>query len=132
MALPTIVPSPTPDDAENASDMDVKSSGADEPAARNVAPATSSESSSASEIASSAGAKYSSQMIATPRKMYSARRNHATATPGEASSCAHMPPLSSSSCPRVAFDSAPSARCRPPALGASASASAGDHAAGSR
>ena len=57
IAEPTIVPRPTPDELANASLSDVKSSGADEPAARNVAPATSPESSSASEISSSAGEK---------------------------------------------------------------------------
>ena len=43
---------------------DVKSSGAEEPAAMKVAPATSSDSSSFSEIASSEGTKKSSQTMA--------------------------------------------------------------------
>ena len=48
----------------------VNSSGADEPAAMNVAPATSSESERA-EICSSDSQKYSSHTIARPRKVYS-------------------------------------------------------------
>ena len=48
--------------------VEVKSSGADEPAAINVAPATSSLSPSFSHMISSDGAKKSSQMIAMPRK----------------------------------------------------------------
>lgn len=60
-----MVPTPTslvtPTDA-----IDVNSSGADEPAAINVAPATSSDRSSLSEIASSDGTKKSSQIIARP------------------------------------------------------------------
>ena len=44
--------------------IDVKSSGADEPAAMNVAPATSSDKSNFSLMASSEGTKKSSQMIA--------------------------------------------------------------------
>ena len=49
--------------------MEVKSSGAEEPAAINVAPATSSLKLSFSEIASRDGTKNSSQIIAKPAKI---------------------------------------------------------------
>ena len=52
-AEPTIVPTPCSPGAMKMVTSEVKSSGADEPAAMNVAPATSSESSSFSEIFSS-------------------------------------------------------------------------------
>merc|ERR1719331_2047196 len=48
---------------------EVKSSGADEPAAMNVAPATSGDRPSASEISSSDATKYSSHTIARPQNM---------------------------------------------------------------
>ena len=60
---PTIVPTPTSLSTVTPA-TDVKSSGAEEPAAMKVAPATSSDSSSFSEIASSDGTKKSSQTIA--------------------------------------------------------------------
>lgn len=47
---------------------EVKSSGAEEPAAMKVAPATSSDKSSFSEIASNDGTKKSSQIIASAKK----------------------------------------------------------------
>ena len=49
--------------------VDVKSSGAEEPAAMNVAPATSSDNCSASLMASSDGTKKSSHTMAMPRNM---------------------------------------------------------------
>ena len=49
--------------------VDAASSGADDPAAMNVAPATSSESWSTSQMISSAGTKKSSHMIAIPTNM---------------------------------------------------------------
>jgi len=60
---PTIVPTPTSLSTVTPA-IDVKSSGADEPAAINVAPATSSDKSNFSLIASNDGTKKSSQMIA--------------------------------------------------------------------
>lgn len=57
--IPTSLSTPTPA-------TEVNSSGAEDPAAMKVAPATSSLRSSLSEIASSEGTKKSSQMIATP------------------------------------------------------------------
>ena len=56
-AEPTIVPMPTSFCTANTPISDVKSSGADEPAAMNVAPATSGESLSSSMISSSDGTK---------------------------------------------------------------------------
>ena len=50
--------------------VDVKSSGADDPAAMNVAPATSSERFNLSQMSSSDGVKKSSQTMAMPRKRY--------------------------------------------------------------
>ena len=64
-AHPTMVPMPTSLSTPTPA-TEVKSSGAEDPAAMNVAPATSSLRSSLSEIASSEGTKKSSQMIATP------------------------------------------------------------------
>ena len=55
-AEPTMVPTPTSLSTDTPA-RDVKSSGADDPAAMNVAPATSSESLSAAEISSSTGTK---------------------------------------------------------------------------
>ena len=62
-AYPTMVPTPTSVSTATPATL-VKSSGADEPAAMNVAPATSSDSCSFSEISSSDGTKKSSQTIA--------------------------------------------------------------------
>ena len=62
---PTIVPIPTSLWTLTPA-TEMKSSGADEPAAMKVAPATSSERSSFSEIASRDGTKKSSQMSASP------------------------------------------------------------------
>ena len=67
-AEPTIVPRPCSPGATKIVMIAVNSSGADEPAAMNVAPATSSESESALEICSSDSQKYSSHTIARPRK----------------------------------------------------------------
>lgn len=58
-----MVPTPTSLSAVTPA-TDVNSSGAEDPAAMKVAPATSSERSSFSEIASSDGTKKSSQMMA--------------------------------------------------------------------
>jgi len=57
MALPTMVPMPMEFAGPNASPTDVKSSGAEEPAARNVAPATSGVRPRRSEMTPSAGSK---------------------------------------------------------------------------
>ena len=54
--------------AENGLIVDVKSSGADDPAAMNVAPATSSERFNLSQMSSSDGVKKSSQTMAMPGK----------------------------------------------------------------
>ena len=63
-ADPTMVPTPT--SVSNATPTtEVNSSGADDPAAMKVAPATSSERWSFSEMASSEGTKKSSQMMAS-------------------------------------------------------------------
>ena len=66
-----IVPSPTSLCEMKTPTTDVESSGAEPPAAIHVAPATSSLRFCASQIASSAASKYSSQTIARPRNMYS-------------------------------------------------------------
>merc|ERR1719193_2466721 len=63
-ADPTMVPMPTSLLAMKTPKREVKSSGADPPAAMNVAPATSSDSDSFSAIISSEGTKNSSQTIA--------------------------------------------------------------------
>ena len=55
------MPIPTLFLVKNASETEVKSSGAEDPAAVNVAPATSSVSPSFSEIVPKEGSKYSSQ-----------------------------------------------------------------------
>ena len=66
-ALPTIVEKPTsPSFAKNTPTMFVKSSGAEPPAAMNVAPATSSVSAHRSHISSSAATKKLSHTIASP------------------------------------------------------------------
>lgn len=65
---PTIVPTPTSLSAVTPA-TDVNNSGAEDPAAIKVAPATSSERSSFSEIASSDGTKKSSQMMARAVKI---------------------------------------------------------------
>ena len=70
-AEPMIVPSPTSLCEMKTPTTDVESSGAEPPAAIHVAPATSSLRFCASQIASSAASKYSSQTIARPRNMYS-------------------------------------------------------------
>ena len=62
-----MVPTPTSLSAATPA-TDVNSSGADDPAAMNVAPATSSDKSSFSEIASSDGTKKSSQMMARAKQ----------------------------------------------------------------
>ena len=67
-AEPTIVPKPTAD-CVNVPMSEVKSSGAEPPAAMKVAPATSGDTCSVSTSTSSAGTKYSSQTIASARKM---------------------------------------------------------------
>ena len=71
IAEPIIVPRPTLAAGPNASAVAVNSSGAEEPAARKVAPATSAERPSASLIAYSDGWKNSSQIIAIPMKIQS-------------------------------------------------------------
>lgn len=63
MPHPTMVPMPTSLSVPTPA-TDVKSSGAEEPAAMKVAPATSSLRSSFSEMASREGTKKSSQMMA--------------------------------------------------------------------
>ena len=63
LSYPTIVPIPTSLSTVTPA-TEVNSSGADEPAAMKVAPATSSERSSFSEIASNDGTKKSSQTMA--------------------------------------------------------------------
>ena len=68
-AEPTIVPKPTAD-CVNVPMSEVKSSGAEPPAAMKVAPATSFEMPSRSTISSSAGTKNSSQTMASARNMY--------------------------------------------------------------
>ena len=60
---PTIVPTPTSVSTATPA-TEVKSSGADDPAAMNVAPATSSDRFNFSEITSKDGTKKSSQIIA--------------------------------------------------------------------
>ena len=69
-AEPTMVATPSSLVAlsETKDIVDVNSSGADDPAAMNVAPATSSLSPSFSHMISSEGVKKSSQTMAMPRK----------------------------------------------------------------
>ena len=62
-----MVPTPTSDSLVAAA-SEVNNSGADDPAAMKVAPATSSDKSNFSEIASNDGTKKSSQIIATATK----------------------------------------------------------------
>jgi len=69
-AEPTIVPIPTSSNDTNTPMTDVKSSGADPPAAMKVAPATSSAISNFSIITSNDGTKNSSQTIASATNMY--------------------------------------------------------------
>mmetsp|Transcript_43446 Transcript_43446/g.81153 ORF Transcript_43446/g.81153 Transcript_43446/m.81153 type:complete len:277 (+) Transcript_43446:433-1263(+) len=69
-AEPMIVPVPMSLSVIMAPIRDVKNSGAEPPAAMNVAPATSGESSRTSEITSSAGTKHSSQTIAIAINIY--------------------------------------------------------------
>jgi len=69
-AEPTMVPMPTLFSLQKVSTTDVNSSGADEPAAMNVAPATSSERFSRSEMSSSEATKNSSHTTAKPTKAY--------------------------------------------------------------
>ena len=69
-ALPMMVPKPTLLFAMKTPMRDVKSSGADPPAAMNVAPATSSSISYLSHKTSSAGTKKSSQIIAIAMNVY--------------------------------------------------------------
>ena len=96
MAEPTIVPTPISDPAsgEMSDTVDAASSGADEPAAMNVAPATSSESWSTSQMISSAGTKKSSHMIAIPRNMKKTPTKYAMSPPanGRLSSLQLPPP----------------------------------------
>ena len=69
-AEPTMVPIPTSSNDTNTPIIDVKSSGAEPPAAMKVAPATSSAISSFSMITSRDGTKNSSQTIANATNMY--------------------------------------------------------------
>ena len=68
-AEPTIVPKPTAD-CVNVPMSEVKSSGAEPPAAMKVAPATSGEMPFTSMSSFNAVTKYSSQTMAMPRQMY--------------------------------------------------------------
>mmetsp|Transcript_107087 Transcript_107087/g.310919 ORF Transcript_107087/g.310919 Transcript_107087/m.310919 type:complete len:210 (+) Transcript_107087:2179-2808(+) len=84
MAEPTMVPMPKPSlSPAKVSATEVKSSGALEPAARNVAPATSGESCSFSEIISRAGTKNSSHTSPRPenRKIVAMIRPNAIPPP---------------------------------------------------
>lgn len=76
---PTIVPIPTSLSTLTAAN-EVKSSGAEEPAAMNVAPATSSDKSNFSEIASREGTKKSSQMRASPEQEKQVMHNKKSTT----------------------------------------------------
>ena len=69
-ADPTMVPIPTSEKEMNTPMTDVKSSGADPPAAMKVAPATSSEHPMTSMITSREGTKNSSQTMANATNMY--------------------------------------------------------------
>lgn len=69
ISYPTIVPIPTSLSTVTPA-TEVNNSGAEEPAAMKVAPATSSERSNFSEIASNDGTKKSSQTIASAAKKY--------------------------------------------------------------
>ena len=66
-AEPTMVPTPTSLSKATPA-MEVNSSGAEEPAAMNVAPATSSERFNSSEMTSNDGTKKSSQIMASAGK----------------------------------------------------------------
>ena len=68
-ADPTMVPIPTSENAMNTPITEVKSSGADPPAAMKVAPATSSLIPSFSMMTSSEGTKNSSQTMARATNM---------------------------------------------------------------
>ena len=96
MAEPTIVPTPIsePASGEMSDTVDAASSGAEDPAAMNVAPATSSESWSTSQMISSAGTKKSSQIIAMPTNMKKTPRKYAMRPPanGRLSSLQLPPP----------------------------------------
>jgi hypothetical protein len=83
IALPTMVPTPISDPALGLmSDMaEDASSGAEEPAAMNVAPATSSERRSTSQIFSSDATKKSSHTMAIPRNMKNTPTMYATMPP---------------------------------------------------
>ena len=72
-ALPTMVATPSSFVAfDDTSDIvDVNSSGAEDPAAMNVAPATSSLRFNRAQITSSDGVKKSSHTMAMPKKRYS-------------------------------------------------------------
>ena len=85
MADPTMVPTPISDPAcgEMRDTVDEASSGADEPAAMNVAPATSSLSSSTSQMISSAGTKKSSHTMAMPRNMKNTPTKYAMSPPAK-------------------------------------------------
>ena len=91
-----MVPTPISDPAsgEMSDTVDAASSGADDPAAMNVAPATSSESWSTSQMISSAGTKKSSHMIAMPTNMKKTPTKYAMSPPanGRLSSLQLPPP----------------------------------------
>lgn len=75
ISYPTIVPIPTSLSTVTPA-TEVNNSGAEEPAAMKVAPATSSERSNFSEIASKDGTKKSSQIIASAVKMIYIKRGN--------------------------------------------------------
>ena len=110
MAEPTIVPTPISDPAFGLIRLIAldASSGALEPAAMNVAPATSSERRNASQIFSREATKKSSHTMAMPRNMKKTPRMYAT-----------MPPFFSQS-GVVPQDEPALNRRRPPAADASA------------
>ena len=105
-AEPTIVPTPCSPGARNTVMIDVKSSGAEEPAAMKVAPATSSESESADEIRSSDSQKYSSHTIARPKNVYRMRPKYRGTNERVSYSVVH------SSLPRIVPSSVRSSRRR--------------------
>ena len=112
MALPTMVPTPISEPALGlmSAMAEDASSGAEEPAAMNVAPATSSDSRNTSQIFSSDATKKSSHTMAMPRNMKNTPTKYATMPPffSQSGVSPHDPPALSSARPwRVAEGSRP-------------------------